>query len=461
MIDFYSALGYEPNPPKQPICIAFVGSGGKTTALFHLARQFLGNQCESVIVTTTTRIAEAEGSLADHTIIVSSNQELTQLNFEKNTGVILITGPIKENNKLKGFNLQQIRLLWEIAIKKRIPLLIEADGSRRLPIKAPVETEPVIPEFADTVIVVVGLSGLGKKIDSQTVHRPEVFAGLCGKKIGDEINSDDLLKVLTNKLGGLKGINEGMKRILLLTQLDAAPVVTDACEIAYGSLKYYERVIFSRLDAGYMMVQAVYQPTAGIILAAGSSSRYGKPKQLEVWDGQPVLIHVILKALEARFHPVRVVLGYEVDKIEGLLNRLNSTGKLDIELVENPYWQQGQSSSIRAGLDHIPSNSGGAIFMLADQPLIPVEILKVIQDIRAFNRSWAVIPRYQNFRVNPVLFGSELFSELRQLEGDVGGRKLLQEPLRFPVSWVPWDERGLKFDLDTIDDYHKLIDLDE
>ena len=150
-----------------------------------------------------------------------------------------------------------------------------------------------------------------------------------------------------------------------------------------------------------------------------------------------------------------------MDKIEGLLNRLNSTGKLDIELVENPYWQQGQSSSIRAGLDHIPSNSGGAIFMLADQPLIPVEILKVIQDIRAFNRSWAVIPRYQNFRVNPVLFGSELFSELRQLEGDVGGRKLLQEPLRFPVSWVPWDERGLKFDLDTIDDYHKLIDLDE
>ena len=105
-----------------------------------------------------------------------------------------------------------------------LPLLVEADGSRRLPLKAPAPHEPVIPEWVNTVVVVAGLSGLGKLLDPAWVHRPEIFAHLSGLELNAPVTSDGLINVLTHPQGGLKDIPYGARRVALLNQAGRLPL---------------------------------------------------------------------------------------------------------------------------------------------------------------------------------------------------------------------------------------------
>src|SRR4030066_735129 len=102
----------------------------------------------------------------------------------------------------------------------QLPLLIEADGSNSCLLKAPAKHEPVIPDFTQCVIVVAGLTGLGKPLSKNWVHRPEIFADLSGLNTGDVISIDALVKVLRNHNGGLKNIPTHAQRILLLNKAD-------------------------------------------------------------------------------------------------------------------------------------------------------------------------------------------------------------------------------------------------
>src|SRR5688572_17814437 len=126
--------------------ISFVGSGGKTTALFQLAKQFKSN----VIVTTTTHLGAWQTSLADHHIVAKSIDDLKTIS---NEGIILITGEI-ENDRTKPISENTLDWLREYFKNQNIPLLIEADGSRQKPLKSPAEHEPPIPEFTDIVIYI-------------------------------------------------------------------------------------------------------------------------------------------------------------------------------------------------------------------------------------------------------------------------------------------------------------------
>ena len=459
-LDLYTALGFEKNPIEIPADIAFVGSGGKTTAMFQLARQLLDRQFDCVFITTTTHIAESEKFLADRIVVVSSSEELNLAELGNLHGLILITGPVTSSHRFSSLGRNQLNKLWKTAQKEKIPLLIEADGSRRRPLKAPADFEPVIPDFVSMVIVVAGLSGLGQIIHSDIIHRPDIFAELCGQTLGDRVIPNHILRVLTHPMGGLKGIPEKAKRILIMNQIDKLAVLDQACFIAHGAIHFYDKVILAQLGIDPEGIWADYEPTAGIILAAGSASRYGKTKQLEVWRGRSALEHIIQTALAGGLAPVRIILGYDHEVIRNRIEIMAEFPHKTLEIIENLSWSLGQSTSVRAGVSKLPMNVGGAVFLLADQPMIPVEIIKVLQDVRAHNRSWVTAPKYQGQRVNPALFGRELFSALMNLTGDIGGRSLLKEPIHFPVSWVPWDDPWLKLDFDTYDDYIKMIEMD-
>jgi molybdenum cofactor cytidylyltransferase len=107
-----------------------------------------------------------------------------------------------------------------LAERHKIPLLIEADGSRMKPVKAPAAHEPVIPPFVETVVVVAGLSALGQPLTPEWVHRPEIFANLSGLTPGERITPESLVRVLSHQRGGLKDIPEGARRLVLLNQAD-------------------------------------------------------------------------------------------------------------------------------------------------------------------------------------------------------------------------------------------------
>ncbi|MEA3351240.1 MAG: nucleotidyltransferase family protein [Chloroflexota bacterium] len=191
---------------------------------------------------------------------------------------------------------------------------------------------------------------------------------------------------------------------------------------------------------------------AGIVLAAGGASRFGEPKQLLLWHGRALVWHVADKAVEAGLSPVIVVGG---DYMESLRSSLAG---LAVSLIHNPHWKQGQSTSVRAGVGAVPASGMGAMLLLADQPQIPVTLIRKLMQIHASDGAPIVAPRVQNQRANPVLFDRVVFDDLMKLSGDIGGRKLFS---KYKPEWVTWHDTSILLDVDTREDYRELLDLDE
>src|SRR5688572_20497675 len=147
--------------------ISLVGAGGKTTALFQLAREFLGTKYKIVFMTASTHLGEWQISNADHHVIYKDIATLS-VELKDRNGIVLITGEI-EANKTNPLDINILGWLRESSLEWNIPLLIEADGARERPLKAPASHEPPIPEFSDIVIHVSGLGAIGKTLNDGNV----------------------------------------------------------------------------------------------------------------------------------------------------------------------------------------------------------------------------------------------------------------------------------------------------
>jgi molybdenum cofactor cytidylyltransferase len=436
-MDLLNALRLDRSPENH--VISFVGSGGKTTALFQLARQLLSKK-NLILVTATTHLGGWQTSLADHHIIANDEKELKL----PDEGVVLITGEV---DKDRAKPVSSSALIWLRAnqLSEETYLLIEADGSRQKPLKAPAEHEPPIPEFSDLVVHVSGLSGLGKPLHEEHVHRAEIFSQLSGLGIGETITAQALFNTLTHPQGALKNIPPNAKRVALLNQADTPELQSIGGSLAHQLLKVYDSVIVSSLQNNNLQL---IEKTAGIILAAGSSSRYGQPKQLLDWKGKSFIRHVTETALRSALEPVVVVTGFQHAEIESQLQ------DLPVSIVYNMDYEQGQSTSIKAGISALPENVGAAVFLLADQPQIPVEIIRALVESHASDLQEILAPLVlEEKRANPVLFDRVTFPSLLTLQGDVGGRGIFD---RHKVSYLPWHDDILIFDVDKPEDYERL-----
>ena len=153
-------------------------------------------------------------------------------------------------------------------------------------------------------------------------------------------------------------------------------------------------------------------------------------------------------AVQAGIDPVVVVAGEHISAIREALKDLPAA------VVNNPDWESGQSSSIRVGLDALPERVGAVMFLLGDQPQIPPGLPHALVDIHSSTLPPIVAPIVDGQRANPVLFDRTTFKDLRQLQGDVGGRALFS---RYPVTWLEWHDPAVLQDIDTPDDYLSLV----
>jgi len=436
MLSLAKALRVDSSP-----CIAFVGAGGKTTAMFQLARQLT----PPVIVTATSHLGTWQLELADRHIVTEMPSPIEELEHGL-SGVILITGEI-EGDRTKPINDDLLRWLDQFCNYHSIPLLIEADGSRQKPLKAWAEHEPPIPSMAELIVNVVGLSVLEKPLTDHYVHRPEFFSKVTGLKIGKTITPDAILRLLTHEKGSEKNTPHTAKRIVLLNQADTPELQSTAHGMVQSLLHNYQAVLISSINA--QKIYAVHEPIAGIILAAGASSRFGEVKQLLDWHGQPFVRAVAKTALEAGLSPVIVVTGANSEKVE------DATKDLNVMRVHNAEWESGQGSSIKTGISSVQNVSiGGAIFLLADQPQITTSVLRALVEKHAEGLSPIVAPMVMDQRANPVLFDRVTFKDLMSIEGDVGGRAIFH---KHRVEYLPWHDDRLLLDVDTPEMYQRLI----
>jgi molybdenum cofactor cytidylyltransferase len=422
-------------------CIAFVGSGGKTTALFQLARQLPS----PVIVTATSHLGSWQFHHADRHLRTDRVTSLEELEHGLQ-GVILLTGEV-EGNRSRPINEHVLNWLYQFCGYHAIPLLIEADGSRQKPLKAWAEHEPPIPGFVKQVVQVVGLTGLGMPLTGENVHRPEAFSTISGLHMGDIITAAAVQRVLMDPSGGLKNIPARARRLMILNQADTEDLQAVANGMVRPLLSGFDSVIISSVREE--KIYAVHERIAGIILAAGESRRYGQVKQLLDWHGTPFVQAVARTALQAGLSPVIVVTGANMDKIGAAVT------DLPIRVVHNAEWKSGQGSSIKTAIAALKeTRGGGAIFLLADQPQVTASVIRALVEKHAEGLYPIVAPMVIDQRANPVLFDRSTFDDLLMIEGDVGGRAIFH---KHRVEYLPWHDDRLLLDVDTPEMYQRLV----
>lgn len=416
--------------------------------MFQLARQLLNPATPKVLVTATTHLGSWQASLADHHLIVGNNNDL-QNEFENLSGVILITGGVFED-RIQPCPSETLSWLRKKSNNDQIPILLEADGSRAHPLKAPAQHEPPIPEFSDAVIHVSGLSGIGKLLNDENVHRPEIFSELSGLHMHTKVTADSITKMLKHPDGGLKNIPPGARRIAFLNQADNPALQSIGGGMASDLLEVFDSVVVGSLEN--QTFQTI-EHTAGIILAAGSSTRFGSPKQLLDWKGKPFVRHIAETALRSGLWPVVVVTGAHHADIGSCLS------DLPVKVIHNPNHEQGQSTSIKAGLQEISSKVGASVFLLADQPQIPEEVIRALVESHSRELAPILAPLVlEERRANPVLFDKVAFRDLMQLTGDIGGRAIFS---KYKVEYLTWHDDILLLDVDKPEDYQRLTNIEK
>ena len=184
---------------------------------------------------------------------------------------------------------------------------------------------------------------------------------------------------------------------------------------------------------------------SAIILAAGNARRMGRLKQVLPCRGEQLVHRAARTALEAKLTPVVVVVGAEVRSVA------QAVADLPVQVVYNPHWAEGQSTSVRAGLAALSKDVEGAIFLPADQPFITAEVLRAL--VKGLNAGAQVVaPEVEGHITSPVLFSAGLFAELASVEGDRGGRALFH---RYPPLRIRWHDPRLAVDIDSPEDYER------
>lgn len=190
--------------------------------------------------------------------------------------------------------------------------------------------------------------------------------------------------------------------------------------------------------------------TGIIILAAGNSSRLGRPKQLLEFSGKTLISHVIDEAEHAKIHAIMVVTGSNSDLIHMEIKDKK------VVIVDNESWETGMASGIRAGLSAILNQDNhieNIIISVCDQPFISRAIFASLIDTKNKTNKGIVASFYQNITGTPVLFDKKYFGDLKALTGEEGAKKILR---RYPndVVAIPF-EKG-EIDIDTETDYLNL-----
>lgn len=199
-------------------------------------------------------------------------------------------------------------------------------------------------------------------------------------------------------------------------------------------------------------------PTAGIILAAGESKRFGAPKQLLAFGGRCLIERVLAAALESNLDRVLLVIGCAHELIRSRLEAWSGHPKC--EFLENPDYRDGMSTSLKAGVLRIQGGFPAAMFLLGDQPLVDAPLINLLLARFAASDKSICVPTHGGARGNPALFASDFYPAILELAGDRGARDLIAaHPDRVLTVEIP--DPAVFLDIDRREDFEKIAALIE
>ena len=438
--------------------IAVVGGGGKTSLIFRLMEEFVVGG-KKVIVTTTTHMAyEPDRPFAEDGDTDKIRQNLETHGYT----VAAIYDRSKEKiSCLSQEKLSELRKLCDV-------LLIEADGAKRLPLKVPGEWEPVIPEFVDLVIGVVGMDALGEPI-RKICHRPEKVAAFLRKGMEETVAEDDIVKIAVSEEGLRKCVNERRYRVFLNKadlpgKTEAAEKIAENLEkrgvcAVWGSLQRENynsicncidrteekaEVWMNKLQEPQNKGSQAQEKPTFIMLAAGNSRRFGSNKLLYEIGGVPMYLRTLYKLQKAasELGNCEIIV---VTQYEEIASKAQESGA---RVLINPHPERGISSSMQIGLA-AAKESSACLFTVSDQPWLTTEtIVELVHKFLSEHKGMACT-LLGTKTGNPCIFSRKYYQELMEITGDKGGKQIINRHPDDVVYLEIKDAREL-VDIDTL-----------
>lgn len=185
---------------------------------------------------------------------------------------------------------------------------------------------------------------------------------------------------------------------------------------------------------------------SAVVLAAGQSIRMGKTKQLLRLKGKPLLEHVLEHLLKSKVDDIIVVLGSGSERI------MMEVELQEVKVVVNESYEDGMSSSLKAGIKALSGNCDAFIVTLADQPFIGTSTLNAVIDAYLAGKGLIGVPIHDGQRGNPVLFDMSLACEILTISGDQGAKKVLHKH-ETDVYEIEVNTPSIFVDIDTETDF--------
>lgn len=441
---------------KSPAVISFFGAGGKTTLMYRLAEE-IRSSGRKVLLTTTTKIKIPP----ELPFFINENTEKSIHALKehfKNESIAVFGKRVLRDNKIEGIAAAEVQQFRD---QLPVSILIEADGSRGMPIKGYAENEPVLPACSDLIAAVIGADALYIHISSDTVHRSVQFAAATGAGEDSIIIEKTVAAAFQHMLKLGRSQAPGAETVCILNKADllknpgSAAVQLSGLLSGQGSTP--ERfIITAGNDEDPVKVILNYkdgkQPAdvSCVLLAAGTSSRMGEDKLSLPFNDNTILEHTLDQITESGIEDIIVVVRPDSSWQQKL-----GTGKY--KLIENPLYYTGIASSLKAGLAEVSSRAQGVIFALADQPLVPPAIYRQLIDRYRSSLKLVTYPVYQGQKGNPTLFDRRTWPSLMLLSGDQGGRTLVSKMSEDEIDLIETVLPSVIADIDTPESYRMLI----
>ncbi|MGJ3238189.1 MAG: selenium cofactor biosynthesis protein YqeC [Anaerolineae bacterium] len=425
--------------------VAFIGAGGKTSALIGLGYE-LFDQGWRVLATTTSVIDEVQLPLMPHAMRYDANpQKISQALTEH--GFVFLYERIV-NGKVYGPEVEWTRQVLD-TIDSDV-LLIEADASEGMPLKAPRADEPYVPSEASLVVPIASLSALDQPLDDEHIYNPQPMIDKYGFYEGGNVRSAWIAQVLRDDELGLRGIPQKARVIVFINQTPEVGYLRGRARLIARMVLQSSRVQGVAIGSvrGVQPVYEVHRAVGAIVLAAGQASRMGEPKVLMPWTRQhSILEHIIHQLNCSRVDHINVVTGWYADQVKPLAHKMGA------HPVHNRAYKTGEMvSSLKAGLRAMPEHISAVLIVLGDQPRIQPKVIYEVLKAYATGRGDLIAPSYNMRRGHPILIGRKYWHEFLALRNYQSPREIINAHAK-EITYINVNTDSVLRDVDTPDDY--------
>ena len=431
--------------------VAFIGAGGKTSAMVRLGEE-LKSDGWRVLATTTTRVAEDELNCFPHATTldsIPSPQHLSALLTEH--GLVFLYDRLW-GGKALGLPPEAVSNLVDEIDSDAI--LVEADGSRRYPLKAPYDHEPVIPAETTLAVPVAGMDALGQPFNGKTVYNTDRIVERYGFPLERPIQAAWIAQIVRDETLGLRGIPEGTRTIPLLNRVGMGVVHRLKARRTAQMILQQGRVagvVLGQVQDADMPVLEVQRRIAAIVLAGGLSRRMGQSKPLLPWGDQTVIETIVQRLMPLRLSDVVVVTGYRSKDVKAAVK---GTGA---RTAHNRRFASGEMlSSLQVGLEALDDNVAACMVFLGDQPQISARLVHQIMTAYAQGQGGIVAPSFMKRRGHPILIDRRYWRDILELP-DGGAPRDVINANQADIAYILANDDSILRDMDTPEEYQAAL----